>query len=222
MLQATLDPLSAKSTKIASSHNNDLGQKSIFLKLLVAQMKFQDPLKPQDPTKMSSQLAQFNTLEAQLNSNKLLQQLVDAKSAGASNNASAASYLGKTATIPITTLQYGGGSQTFDVGLSKDSKSVLAVISDNNGIPLRSLNMGTLTAGAHPVTWDGLDDQGNTVAAGSYQLKVVAADATGTPIDAQAQRSGKVTAVRFTPNGGSQLVVNGNAVDLSKISQITL
>jgi len=222
MLQATFDPLSAKAAKAADSRNSDLGQKDIFLKLLVAQMKFQDPLKPQDPTKMSSQLAQFNTLEAQLNSNKLLQQLVDVKTTGSTNNASPASYLGKTATIPIDTLQYGGGSQTFDVGLLKDSKQVLAVISDSNGTPIRSLDLGALVAGAHPATWDGKDDLGNAMSAGDYNIKVVAADITGTPIDAQAQQSGQVTAVRFTPSGGSQVIVNGNAVDLSKISQISL
>ncbi|MDQ6963913.1 MAG: FlgD immunoglobulin-like domain containing protein, partial [Mariprofundales bacterium] len=97
-----------------------------------------------------------------------------------------------------------------------------AVISDSTGTPVRSINLGALTAGSHPVTWDGLDDQGNAMAAGSYQLKVVAADITGTPINAQAERSGQVTAVRFTASGGSQLVVNGSSVDISKISQITL
>ncbi|MDQ6965142.1 MAG: flagellar hook capping FlgD N-terminal domain-containing protein, partial [Mariprofundales bacterium] len=122
MLQPTLDPLAAKSAQSIGSRNTDLGQKDIFLKLLVAQMKFQDPLKPQDPTKMSSQLAQFNTLEAQLNSNKLLQKLVDVNSTGGTNSASPASYLGKTATIPIDKLEYGGGTQTFDVGLTQDSQ----------------------------------------------------------------------------------------------------
>jgi len=223
-IQATFDPLAAKTNKAATaaSRNKDLGQKDIFLKLLVAQMKFQDPLKPQDPTKMSSQLAQFNTLEASLKSNKLLQQLVDVKTTGSTNNASPASYLGKTATIPINTLQYGGGSQTFDVGITQDAQQALAVISDSNGIPVRSLNLGALVAGSHPVTWDGKDDQGNAVSSGAYQLKVVAADATGTPIGAQAQRSGKVTSVRFTPGGGSQLMVGGSAVDLAKVSEISL
>jgi len=221
-IQATFDPLAAKSAKIASSRNTDLGQKDIFLKLLVAQMKFQDPLKPQDPTKMSSQLAQFNTLEASLNGNKLLQQLVDAKTSGTTNNASPASYLGKTATIPIDTLQYGGGSQTFDVGLSQDAQQALAVISDGNGVPVRSINIGTAVAGTHPVTWDGKDDLGNAMASGNYQVKVVAADLAGTPVDAQAQRSGKVTAVRFVPGGSPQLMVGGSPVALSKISEIGL
>ncbi len=224
MLKATLpDPVAANAASTASSRNTDLGQKDIFLKLLVAQMKFQDPLKPQDPTKMSSQLAQFNTLEAQLNSNKLLQQLVENQGGGNSNTtASPASYLGKTATVAINTLDYGGGNQTFDVGLTQDAHQALAVISDSNGIPVRSLNLGALTAGNHPVTWDGMNDVGTPAATGNYQLHVVAADAAGTPLEAQAQRSGQVTSVRFVPGGGVQLTVGNKAVDMAQISQISL
>jgi len=223
MLQPTLpDPVTSKAAHTAANRTTDLGKKDIFLKLLVAQMKYQDPLKPQDPTKMSSQLAQFNTLEAQLNANKLLEKLVAAQSSGNTAASSPASYLGKTATVPITSLDYGGGTQSFDVGLLQDAQQVLAVISDSNGIPVRSINLGALVAGAHPVTWDGKTDQGTAAPTGTYQLKVVAADALGSPVEAQAQRSGQVTSVRFSKDGGVKLMVNGQAVDMSSVSQISL
>ncbi|RMH49957.1 MAG: flagellar hook capping protein [Zetaproteobacteria bacterium] len=223
MLKPTLpDPVTSKAHQTAGNRTTDLGQKQIFLKLLVAQMKFQDPLKPQDPTKMSSQLAQFNTLEAQLNANKLLEKLVAAQSSGKSASASPASYLGKTATVPITSLDYGGGTQSFDVGLMQDAHQVLAVISDTNDIPIRSINLGALTAGSHQVTWDGKTDQGTPAPTGHYKLKVVAADAFGKPVEAQAQRSGQVTSVRFGKDGGVKLMVNGQAVDIGAITQISL
>ncbi|MDQ6951818.1 MAG: flagellar hook capping FlgD N-terminal domain-containing protein [Mariprofundales bacterium] len=224
MLKPTLlHPSVSNAASTAANRNTDLGQKDIFLKLLVAQMKFQNPLKPQDPTKMSSQLAQFNTLEATLKTNTLLQKLVTAQTAGQSATASSpASYLGKTAIVPLDHLNYTGGTQAFDVGVSKGVKQGLAVISDSNGIPVRSINLGSLTAGNHTITWDGLNDQGVQAAPANYQLKVVAADALGTPVDAQAQRSGKVTSVKFTPGGSTQLIIGGVAVDMSKISQISL
>jgi len=45
--------------------------KDLFLKLLVAQMKHQDPFNPQDPTQYITQLSQFTTMEQimSLNSN---------------------------------------------------------------------------------------------------------------------------------------------------------
>lgn len=44
-----------------------------FLRLLVTQVRNQDPLNPQDPTEFISQLAQFSSLEQLLNVNKQLQ-----------------------------------------------------------------------------------------------------------------------------------------------------
>ncbi len=49
----------------------------MFLKLLVAQMKNQDPLNPQDGTQYMTQLAQFSSLEQLTGINSKLSQLLD-------------------------------------------------------------------------------------------------------------------------------------------------
>ena len=56
----------AAATQAAAS--DPLG-KDAFLKLLVAQMKNQDPLNPQDPTQSVTQLAQFSALEQAVQTN---------------------------------------------------------------------------------------------------------------------------------------------------------
>jgi flagellar basal-body rod modification protein FlgD len=43
-----------------------LAERDTFLRLLVAQMRNQDPLSPQDPIEFVSQLAQFSQLETLL------------------------------------------------------------------------------------------------------------------------------------------------------------
>ncbi len=45
----------------------------VFLQLLVAQLRTQDPLEPQDPTTFISQLATFSSLEQQLGMRKSLE-----------------------------------------------------------------------------------------------------------------------------------------------------
>jgi flagellar basal-body rod modification protein FlgD len=45
---------------------SDLGNEQTFLQLLVAQLKYQDPLAPQDGTQFVTQLAQFSDLEQQI------------------------------------------------------------------------------------------------------------------------------------------------------------
>jgi len=56
----TSDPAPAK-TAIGSTAQ--LATKDTFLKLLVAQLKHQDPLEPQDGSQFVAQLAQFSNLE---------------------------------------------------------------------------------------------------------------------------------------------------------------
>ena len=50
----------------ASSGINGLANEQTFLKLLVAQMQNQDPTQPQDGTQFVAQLAQFSSLEQEI------------------------------------------------------------------------------------------------------------------------------------------------------------
>ncbi len=57
----------------ASSKTKAQEQQSQFLKLLVTQLKSQNPLNPQDGTEFVSQLTQFSSLEELINIRTLLQ-----------------------------------------------------------------------------------------------------------------------------------------------------
>ena len=67
--------------------------KDTFLKLLVAQLKYQDPTKPADATQFMSQTAQFTVVEKLENLSKLDQQVLDA-----TRSQSAAALIGRTVT----------------------------------------------------------------------------------------------------------------------------
>ena len=54
------------SAKTETSNTNSM-DKDMFLKLLVTQMQYQDPMNPTDNTEYMSQLAQFSTLEEMQN-----------------------------------------------------------------------------------------------------------------------------------------------------------
>ncbi len=72
-----------KATTPASNQKDPLADKATFLQLLVAQIKNQDPTKPQDGVEFITQLAQFSGLEQSLTTNKELVSIHDILAASA-------------------------------------------------------------------------------------------------------------------------------------------
>ena len=64
------DSRTSSSTNSTSAGTSALGNEQIFLQLLVAQIKNQDPMNPTDSTTFMTQLAQFSDLEQLISLNK--------------------------------------------------------------------------------------------------------------------------------------------------------
>jgi len=205
----------------ARSTQQDLGKKDIFLKLLVAQMQNQDPLKPQDPTKMASQLAQFNMVEQQISTNKLLGQLVGSGNSTGGQSTSAATYLGHSVTVNQNRIHYDGTAQTFTAALNAPATQARVTIFDINGAPVRTMQLTNLSAGVNAISWDGLMDSGAAAPQGDYSIDISASDLQGNAVNASIQRSGIVDAVRFNA-AGTELMVGGIAASPSDITEIRL
>ncbi len=197
----------------------DLGKKDIFLKLLVAQMQNQDPLKPQDATQMSSQLAQFNMVENQRTTNDVLKSML-AMQAILTNEGTAANYLGHEVAYGADKITHTGGATNLMVNMGTDSASTEIVIKDDAGNVIRHISAGAMSQGKGFVSWDGLDDQGNTVPNGDYSMEITATDAAGDAIDnVSVAPLGFVSAISST-NNGVFLMINGKEVSLDAINYI--
>jgi flagellar basal-body rod modification protein FlgD len=98
----------------------DLG-KDAFLKLLVAQLKYQDPMKPMDNTEFLAQTAQFTTVEKLADLATAQQSLLTAQlQLGASNLiGKTVAYIGQDGTEQsgvVTAAAFSGTSPTLRVG----------------------------------------------------------------------------------------------------------
>lgn len=66
------DATSPTGATTATERNKAKQTKDMFLKLLVAQMKNQDPMNPASPDQLAAQLAQFSSLEQLVGINEKL------------------------------------------------------------------------------------------------------------------------------------------------------
>lgn len=209
----------------AGTSRADLGKKDIFLKLLVAQMQHQDPLKPQDASQMSSQLAQFNMVEQQTSTNKWLEQMAGNGGLGGVGSSSldtaSAGYLGRTVTVNQNTVQYNGASPVFSTDLPVHAAATQVVVRDASGKAIRTADMGAMPQGINTMSWDGLNDAGQAAPLGTYSIEIAAVDAQGLNIAANIQRSGLVDTVRLT-SGQVQLMVGGIPASLQDVTAVRL
>lgn len=100
MITAASSATSASSSAAGSAGNSPL-DRDAFLKLLIAQLGNQDPLKPMDDAQFISELAQFSSLEQMKNINDTLSPLMSLIQPMIHNQASfeAVSWIGRTITV---------------------------------------------------------------------------------------------------------------------------
>ena len=76
-----------------------------------------------------------------------------------------------------------------------------------------------MASGQHAVTWDGTDDNGRLLSAGSYSYEIMAVDADGQPVDASTYTSGKVSGVTYA-NGQAYLLAGALKIPLGSVIQV--
>ena len=192
-----------------------------YLKLLVTQLKNQDPLNPLDGTEFTKELATFSQLEQQIQSNTLLEQLTKTQDYG--SRGLATSYLGKAALVQGNTLTYvGEGEVEFGYNLEKAAVNVKIDIVANDGSGIVRTFYGDGTRGPHITKWDGLDDDGNLMAEGNYTVRIKAIDSEGKTLPSTAYTYGIVTAVTGSGDSVGIEIHDGRAADIDDVLMVRL
>ncbi len=106
---------------------NDSLDKEAFLKLLVAQLKNQDPLEPMDDKEFISQIAQFSTLESTQNVYAGVNQLKALSLIGKSISATSIYGSGTVAGIVDGVRVYNGNAYVIVDGVDIPVENILTV-----------------------------------------------------------------------------------------------
>jgi len=205
---------SATAGSAASSGSASTLTQSDFLKLLTAQLQYQTPTSPADPTQLASEFAQISTVNGidQLNTQVSAIQ----SGAAAAQIGQAASLVGKQVAVPGNTLTpNSSGSATGEFNLANSAQDVTVNIFAPSGAQAGTLNLGALSGGQQSFSWTG------GTAGTSYTYQVNAASPTGTAVNATPYTVYAVEGVNLS-GANPSLNVQGIATPLPISSVVTV
>ncbi|MEO5367225.1 MAG: hypothetical protein H7831_12930 [Magnetococcus sp. WYHC-3] len=208
---------SATATKYISANDaksaDELQQE--FLKMLTAQLEYQDPLEPVENTEFTSQLTAITSLGEQQRGNEMLSKLVESLSTAGVNQA--VSYLGRRVTVEGSTINAQNGQGTVAFELEGASAATTVSILDADGDLVGLLEAGALGAGTHSLPFE-LPELEN----GRYTFQVAARALDGTTVSATRLESGVVTGVERAEDGTITLQVNDHDVAIDDIRRVEI
>jgi flagellar basal-body rod modification protein FlgD len=194
----------------AKKKNDQMGQVE-FMKLLIAQLKNQDPEAPVDSKEFAVQLAQFTQVEKLTSIDQKLTQQAD------NSIGSIAGYLGQQVSLNAAgvAVQGGQGGQ-LQVDLTGGSSLMKVELLDESGKVVGEKMFENLPSGKNVVTLDGLG-----VKDGTYGFRVSAVRPTGAGMyQPSAVVSGLVTG--FIPGPDPKLVIGNSEYPVSAVTAVTL
>lgn len=173
----------------------------VFLKMLTAQAKYQDPLEPIDSSEYAAQLAQFSMVEQQVTTNDLMEQILSAL--GTNDIAGAANWIGMEALVQGPA-RYDGDPVTIAPNPPIAADEVTLIVTNTQGIELQRLAM---PLGAEPYIWDGLKPDGSEFTHGEYNFQIESKGNGEILVTEPALAYSRVTEARIE-NGNTLLVLD--------------
>ena len=203
-----INNVNSSSSASSTSNTNDatpLGPggklgKNEFLKLLVTQLRYQDPMNPLQGEEMAAQLAQFSSLEQLVNIGDAL------KTQQTSNDALVAAVTNNTAMTTLGKEVTAVGDQVF---LPDDGKATVScttagsgqgtlTITDSNGKVLGTRNLGYVGAGAN--TFD-IGSAGAGLKEGGYRYYIDVKGGDGKAVEVETYTTARVDGITYGNDG---------------------
>ena len=215
----TLGASSTTTTAATSTTNpNSVLGKDDFLKLLLLELKYQDPTAPMDSEKILSQTSQLAALEASENTNKALSDL--AASLTSSLQYSGISAIGKIADTGSNAVVLEKGEKVnFELYYPDDITTGKVNILDKNGKILKTMDVAATESGVAKFSWDGTNSANATVDPGIYYVESTYTKTDNTTATTRVGRY-PIESIKFD-SGKTYAKLGSSYIDFSTISEVT-
>lgn len=220
ILNKASDPNYVDSSRKVNGHGNPNLDKDAFFKLMLTQLKNQDPMNPLKNHEMAAQLAQFSTLEQMSNMNTTLTKIEGKNSEP--QNFQALNLIGKTVggdSSRVVRTQFDK-AHDFNFNTTEELKEATIKVMNQKGEAIREYRMNNLQPGANKVSWNGQSDAGEKQPPGDYQFKIEAIGKSGNKVNVKTDFEGQITGLSFSAEG-PVLQVGTQTIKMRDVRQIT-
>jgi len=220
VLNRIVDPNWQDPSKKARVVGNPNLDKDAFFKLMLTQMKNQDPTNPMKSHEMAAQLANFSSLEQMQNMNKTLDEMKSGQKPA--ENFQALNLIGKAVAGDSSQVIRGSKDKEHDFKfhLPIEATEVTVKVRDGEGNIVRTYNLKGLKKGDNRLTWNGEDDRGMKSLPGEYSFIAEAKSSDGKKIGIKTEFDGLITGVSYSAEG-PVLHVGNQAIRFSDVKKIT-
>lgn len=190
-----------------------------FLKLLIQQLKSQDPMNPMDSAESTSQMAQINTVSGIEKLNATMNDVAKSFSAGQSYQAAA--LIGRSVLVAGNSMPLANGKATAEVDIPEGTGAVTVSIYDKNNNKVDEFKMSGEKTGRQAIEWDGKNTAGVAMADGNYVVSAVATQGDSSTAPLTTYTFAKVASVAVAADGIKVKLADLREVPFADVSQIS-
>ena len=205
-----------KKRKVNGVGNPELG-KDAFFKLMMTQLKQQDPTNPLKSHEMAAQLAQFSSVEQLSNIKESIDKMGQKED---HSQFEVLNLMGKVVSGDSSKIKrtLGDKQHKVDFELVGSADSVNVSIKDASGNTVKRYELKNLQKGKNQVVWNGLNNEDSEVPTGDYRAEIEASNG-GQRTFVKTKFKGAVDGVTFS-KAGPLLNVDGKTLALKDVVRI--
>ncbi len=179
-------------SRTESSEENLIQNKDAFIKIFIAQMQYQNPLEPTDPTALIDSIARISSVEQAITTNDNLETLIELNGGGTEQFGDPISYLDKIVEFESDTIQLKDGGTSFSYEMGESAEQLFIVIRSESGNPVYT-GFGSKNIGNNEFAWDGMSTENNPVSDGVYEVEAFYVGKDGEIVNLTTSTVGVVT-----------------------------
>jgi Flagellar hook capping protein len=200
-------------TIVDANYDNSKMSQNDFLKILLADLKWQDPLNVKDISDFIDNTVKLRQIES-LDS---IQKLVDTLSTFTNSIVNASSMIGKKVKYEGNQTYVSQGQSYIEFKLNAPAQNVIVSLVDSNGNIVEQKEFTNLNGNTiYP-----LSIENQNLADGYYKVLVSAKDSAGNDVQATVYSTGIVNGI-IKDNGSLSAKINNVNVSLDKILEISM